>query len=63
MLEEDFGYVREPPVWSPDGQYVAFTSDKGQCLYVVDVESGRLTLLASDMLLLGQGIEDLWWLP
>ncbi|HTV81083.1 MAG TPA: PDZ domain-containing protein [Acidobacteriaceae bacterium] len=34
------------PVWSPDGHYIAFT-DIAQHLWIVDVRSGKLTLVAS----------------
>ena len=39
----------EDPVWSPDGSKIAYT-DNSWSLYVLDVESGRSTLVASEPL-------------
>lgn len=43
----DAGYYDSSPVWSPDGESVAFISDRGgnDDLYVIDIGSGELTRL------------------
>ena len=48
LTVEGHGFY-EDPVWSPDGAKIAYT-DNSWSIYVLDVESGRSTLVASEPL-------------
>lgn len=50
-------------VWSPDSQYIALTGNQSHCLYVADVNTGKLTLLTSESSLQSTGIGHIRWLP
>ena len=58
-LTTDGSMMRYPPVWSPDGKYLAF-SDKAGRLWTLEVATKRLTLVASDS---GGNVGDQAWSP
>jgi tricorn protease len=59
QLTKNGNAMRYLPIWSPDGERIAF-SDKNGKIYVVEVESGRITEVADSKA--GQ-VTDYTWAP